>query len=493
MAYQMDEEFPPYTGTALSRDLSQTDFDDAEEYFQSYHADFVPVANTWSEQANELSIAVNGYSVDALASENAASVYALQAASSANNKGAWSNLAGALNIPASVNHTNSSWILNVDLVDVTASEPTAVNTDWTEISGVTQAELDEKAALAGATFTGQVKGIAPVAAVDLTRKDYVDTAIEDYVDTAIEGVLTGFKNQIINGAFNVNQYADIDTAPVIMVNGDYQIDRQRTYSSGATGTIQRLPRKAINGYYNWALELVATSTASGFLATRQPMENFMLGETKTASVWVKSNSVDARVVLYDGVTFTASSPHSGSGNYELLRVTKAISSSATQLTMYVGLVSDALSNVSITSGDYIESTMWQLEDGDTATNFEQRLIGFELSLCQRFLPYSSNINHSLLLHGIGNAVSTTRALIKIDTKSDARITPTSVVSAGNFELLGGGTTFAITALAIAGSSQSDEKNVYILADVASGLVAGTTYNLRNATDATAYIQIPTEL
>lgn len=50
---------------------------------------------------------------------------------------------------------------------------------WTAADIYTKTETDSalalKANLTGATFTGQVKGIAPVSAEDLTRKDYVDT------------------------------------------------------------------------------------------------------------------------------------------------------------------------------------------------------------------------------------------------------------------------------------------------------------------------------
>lgn len=56
------------------------------------------------------------------------------AASSANNRGAWSNLTGSLTLPASVTHDWSIWVLNVDLLDVTLSEPTLTNTDWTKVN-----------------------------------------------------------------------------------------------------------------------------------------------------------------------------------------------------------------------------------------------------------------------------------------------------------------------------------------------------------------------
>jgi len=63
-----------------------------------------------------------------------ASTAANTATTVANNKGAWSGLTGALDVPSTVNHNGCVWLLNVDLVDVTQSEPTDSNTDWTKIT-----------------------------------------------------------------------------------------------------------------------------------------------------------------------------------------------------------------------------------------------------------------------------------------------------------------------------------------------------------------------
>lgn len=53
------------------------------------------------------------------------------------------------------------------------------------ISNAAQTALDLKASLTGATFTGQIKGIAPASVDDLTRKDYVDTAVSTAKSTVV--------------------------------------------------------------------------------------------------------------------------------------------------------------------------------------------------------------------------------------------------------------------------------------------------------------------
>ncbi|MCG7598899.1 hypothetical protein MHM84_03810 [Halomonas sp. McH1-25] len=69
---------------------------------------------------------------DRQAAESAATTAqnAEQAAkSSANFKGEWADLTGALSVPASVYHSGTTWVLLNDLADVTTSEP-GVSADW---------------------------------------------------------------------------------------------------------------------------------------------------------------------------------------------------------------------------------------------------------------------------------------------------------------------------------------------------------------------------
>lgn len=120
-----------------------------------------PELNTLSDQMNVVANETNDNAQLADDKATEAEASAILAQGTANNKGAWSTLSGALNIPASVNHTGSVWVLNVNIADITASEPTAINTDWTEISGVTQAELDLKAPLVSPILTGSPTAPTP--------------------------------------------------------------------------------------------------------------------------------------------------------------------------------------------------------------------------------------------------------------------------------------------------------------------------------------------
>lgn len=113
-----------------------------------------PDYNTMADQMNVVGSETNDNATAADASATAAANSASTASSSANNAGAWNLQTGAKNPPYAVTHTGSTWILDLPIVDITLSEPTGVNSDWTEVSGVTQAELDLKAPLENPALTG---------------------------------------------------------------------------------------------------------------------------------------------------------------------------------------------------------------------------------------------------------------------------------------------------------------------------------------------------
>lgn len=90
---------------------------------------------TFCAEANALQVAVNADAVSAADSASVASSGAALvdvAAASANYKGHWSALTGALNIPASVSHNGYFWALNANLANVTTATP-GVSGSWTAL------------------------------------------------------------------------------------------------------------------------------------------------------------------------------------------------------------------------------------------------------------------------------------------------------------------------------------------------------------------------
>ena len=106
-------------------------FDSMFEAFLSY------LKNTFVSTVNAIAAACYGNALDAeqsateaAASEAAAATSATFASNTANFKGVWAGLTGALAPPASVWHAGRVWVLLSPLADVTAQEPVDGSAYW---------------------------------------------------------------------------------------------------------------------------------------------------------------------------------------------------------------------------------------------------------------------------------------------------------------------------------------------------------------------------
>jgi len=110
------QEITEYSGDLPDKEtMTPDEFDVAAEAWVEYQDGIAAEINTWAAQANAVGVSVADL-VTALAA--------------ANFKGAWSDLTGALAMPACVYHDSQYWMLLDDLADVTASEPSDTNADW---------------------------------------------------------------------------------------------------------------------------------------------------------------------------------------------------------------------------------------------------------------------------------------------------------------------------------------------------------------------------
>lgn len=108
---------------------------------------FLSALPTFGTEANALATDVNQDSIDAAANALTAQSSASTAMASANFKGSWSSLTGALNIPASVSHSNKLWLLLNNLVDVTTAVP-GVSASWFDITQQPATPFSNSTALA---------------------------------------------------------------------------------------------------------------------------------------------------------------------------------------------------------------------------------------------------------------------------------------------------------------------------------------------------------
>lgn len=132
-------DLPPAPNSATD---TPSEFDTKANNTVAAQVSMIPqinAANEWVEstaqEVYENAVEANDRAVDSENSSVSSAIFAANSAASANYVGVWSELSGALDRPASVQHNDSYWILNVDLPDVTASEPTPLNSDWSVLAG----------------------------------------------------------------------------------------------------------------------------------------------------------------------------------------------------------------------------------------------------------------------------------------------------------------------------------------------------------------------
>lgn len=227
--------------------------------------------------------------------------------------------------------------------------------------------------------------------------------------------ISGFRNAIINGDFRINQRGFTSGS----TGGTFMADRWYFNNQGGTGTLTAslqtfTPGTSPSGYEGTRFARIVTtgqsavSTRSDLIQNIEDVRTFA-GQTITVSFWAKSASGTPSVTVELGQYFGTG----GSPSAFVSTPTKIIMTGGTSWTrysfsytvpslsgktigtnndhyLYLGIWVSAGSDFNTRSGSLgIQSNtfdFWgvQIEKGGIATPFEQRPIGTELALCQRY-------------------------------------------------------------------------------------------------------------
>jgi hypothetical protein len=219
-------------------------------------------------------------------------------------------------------------------------------------------------------------------------------SIPDDTITPAKVVQEGRKNLLINGGFEISQRGTY-TSAASYNDGTYLVDRWESLRDGVTANFQHLV--PVSGESSYGVKLIATSSAAGAIRLRQRLEIPNIykwgARTFTLSARVKSNSSNARLLMYGGsgggyVTMTSDSndSHTGGGAMETLTATFTTTGSvSSEFAAFVGIDNArSASDPTIASGDYFEVYDFQMEEGSHASSFENRTPAEELALCQRY-------------------------------------------------------------------------------------------------------------
>jgi microcystin-dependent protein len=218
-----------------------------------------------------------------------------------------------------------------------------------------------------------------------------------------------FKNKIINGNFDIWQRGTSFTT-------GYTADRWGNFSIGSTNTVSRqlfgleqtdVPNEPTYFLRNTVTSVLGTGNAVD-LQYRVESVRTLAGKTVTLSFWAKADSNKYMAIGFNQYFGSGGSP---SAIVEGIGVQKiALTSIWKKYIITINVPSIAGKTIGTSSNDYLGIVFWfdagsnfntqsanlgqqsgtfdiaqvQLEEGSVDTSFEQRPIGLELQLCQRF-------------------------------------------------------------------------------------------------------------
>ena len=257
-------------------------------------------------------------------------------------------------------------------------------------------------------------------------------SIPDNAVTPAKVVQEGRKNLLINGGFEISQRGTY-TSAASYNDGTYLIDRWETLRDGVTANYQHLV--PVSGESSYGFKLIATSSAAGAIRLRQRLEIPNIykwgARTFTLSARVKSNSSNARLMMYGGsgggyvaMTSDSNDSHTGGGAIETLTATFTTTGSvSSEFAAFVGIDNArSASDPTIASGDYFEVYDFQMEEGSHASSFENRTPPEELALCQRYYyQVGGTSGFAQIAPCIGT--STTELAMQVKFPVDMRQTP----------------------------------------------------------------------
>ena len=247
----------------------------------------------------------------------------------------------------------------------------------------------------------------------------------------------GFRNTLTNGSFLVDQRnssaAQTITAAAVLA---YTTDRWYAYCTGANVTSQRIAGSA-PFQYNHQFTGATSNTLVGFGQRIEAANSFnYAGATATLSAYIKSSSLTSVTwTLYYATTTDSFGTIASPTRTQIATGTFTISSVLTRFSTQIAVPAAATTGLELvfTTGALVASQTLvfagvQLEQNYQATPFEQRPIGVELELCQRYYEDSVTTTSTVGANvGIGGNTYCAPTFFKV-TK---RIAPTSVNGAND--------------------------------------------------------------
>ena len=337
------------------------------------------------------------------------------------------------------------------------------------------------------------------------------------------------RNLIINGAMNVAQRGTSFSGTSGGAESHFAVDRWRYGHKTGTVTITQNGVSDLVGFQN-SVKVQVTGTGSAAQGNQDLFETKIEGQDLVSAGWglsnakdltlsfyYKSNSTDNRVAWFYNpqrgrdfaVIFAASAVNTwekitinipadqafddsnGAGLY-IRFVLSSGSQFTTGLASTWGAIGNdryaGVANFHSSTSNYVEFTGVQLEVGDTATPFEHRSYGEELTKCQRYYSRLNSDGSVYAEFGLIAAYDSTQGIAYIQYPITMRASPTAT-QVGSF-IASGNANLPVTSFTFQNATKNGIRDHIT---VASGFAAKQVFRLRNNNDNDAYIQFDAEL
>ena len=317
--------------------------------------------------------------------------------------------------------------------------------------------------------------------------------------------LSGMRNVLINGGFDVWQRGTSFTG--IANTTSYTADRWcifRSIVAGYSLSQQAMVPSELSGFnYCARYQRTAGNTDLGVLYMGRTFESItvkaLAGKTVTLSFYVRKGANFSGSTLETAIDFgtgtdlgfttqptsttTTNISTTLTASWQYVTKTVAVATTATAARILFFYTPTGTAG----AADYFEITGVQLEVGPQATPFEQRPIGTELALCQRYYWRTYGTGTSSDIVGAGSANNGNNVLIGIPHPVSMRIKATSL------DFVGRVTEFNSDHLPTSQSIvQSNERSTTVMFNKTSAFTAYIPYFV-NLQATTSYIGLSAEL
>lgn len=278
-----------------------------------------------------------------------------------------------------------------------------------------------------------------------------------------ERILSGRKNMIINGGFDVWQRGTSFTA------SGYTADRWFSFITG--GSIARV---GDSNTQNYIQATVNSGTDTVTLEQRLEFPVQYSNKTLTLSCDIFGVPSDSNSIKYEiAINHTGGRTALTTGSYGIGAGRKIVSFTVPDLSVYT---LDSSSYLEVRPFAYVAEGTWtgavglrdiQLELGSQATDFEYRSYGEELALCQR---YGLRLGEGGKRVAMGSAGSSTLGLLLVHPHTQFRVIPSLVINNIGNIVREGMAWYPVTSLSI--SSEASVNAVSLNYSLATSSLAG---------------------